>query len=91
MDANDFKRPKAWKIYGSMDDQDNSIAPVAYHRGGNSNNFSNSNVNSNDANSDMLKRRNIINYKSFGRGSPFNKQQLTFMFDIQLSKWDSDG
>ena len=91
-DGGDFwKRPKAWKIYGSMDDQDNSIAPVAYHRGGNSNNFSNSNVNSNDAHSDMLNSRNIINYKSFGRGSPFNKQQLTFMFDIQLSKWDSDG
>ena len=41
-DGGDFwKRPKAWKIYGSMDDQDNSIAPVAYHRGGYSNNFSN--------------------------------------------------
>jgi len=89
-DGTFWKRVRGWSLYGSMDDQDNTRAPVAYHRGGTPSDFNNSSEIGNDTDNTMLYSRRLISYKYFAQGSRFDKQQLTFMFDIQLSAWDSD-
>jgi len=89
-DGTFWKRVRGWSLYGSMDDQDNTRAPVAYHRGGTPSAFNNSSEIGQDTHNTMLYSRRLISYKYFAQGSRFDKQQLTFMFDIQISAWDSD-
>ena len=85
-----WKRPRGWSLYGSMDDRDNTLAPLSYHRGGHRNDFNNSTEEGNMTSRNTQLSRHLIKYQDFCNGSHFDKQQLTIMFDIQLNSWDTN-